>query len=86
MKFVVGIQVPHVTHTPWRENKEDRSQVDEDFVLKIDIPNERLELALTNTVTQTKKNVDRKINGENITLQRAQGLPWTSSTSVLLFN
>ncbi len=49
--------------------------MDEDFVLKIDIPNERLELALTNTVTQTKKNVDRKINGENITLQRAQGLP-----------
>ncbi len=57
------VQVPHATYTPQQENKEDKSLVDKDFVLKTDIPNERLELALTNMVTQTKKMVIGRLMG-----------------------
>jgi hypothetical protein len=38
--------------------------VDEDFVLKMDIPNECLELTLTNMVTQTKKMLIQKLMGK----------------------
>jgi hypothetical protein len=57
------VHVPHATHTPRQENKEDESLVDKDFALKTDIPNERLELALTNTITQTKKMVIGRLMG-----------------------